>query len=119
MKLAQDGHLDDAVAAFRKALAADPTFFMAAYNQGVILARQGKKQEAVEAFREVIKLRPDFVMGHYGLALILKSMGDPEAEEELRKAHLLNQYVAQPLGRSGTDGAVKPTERNSQPAPAP
>ena len=39
-------------------------------------------------------------MAHFGLAVVLKAMGDPAAAEELRKAHLLNQYVAQPLGRS-------------------
>jgi len=107
IKHTNDGRLDEALAAFQKALAADPTYFMAAYNQGVVLGRLGRTQEAIEAFRTAIRLRPDFVMGHYGLGILLKTMGDRSAEEELAKARLLNQYVAQPLGR-GVVGPSKP-----------
>jgi len=108
IKYTDEGQLDEALAAFRKALAADPSFFMAAYNQGVVLSRQGKKQEAIEAFRTAIRLRPDFVMAHYGLGLALRSAGDTTAEEELRKARLLEQYVAQPLGRDDTAAFSEP-----------
>src|SRR2546429_7088043 len=87
---------------------ADPSFFIAAYNQGVVLVHQGKNREAMEAFRSVIRLRPDFVMGHFGLAVVLKAMGDPAAAEELRKAQLLTKYVAQPLGRSISEMAPPP-----------
>ena len=99
IKLTNEGRLKEARAAFAKALAADPTFFMAAYNQGIVLGRLGKSEEAIAAFRAAIRLRPEFVMGHYALGLLLKSVGDPSAEAELAKARLLNQYVAQPLGR--------------------
>src|SRR2546429_7073145 len=34
---------------------ADPSFFIAAYNQGVVLVHQGKNREAMEAFRSVIR----------------------------------------------------------------
>jgi protein O-GlcNAc transferase len=100
MKLMDEGQLDNALLHFQKALEADPPFFIAAYNQGVVLAHQGKKREAVKAFRAAIRLRPDFGMAHFGLAVVLKGIGDPAADEELRKAQLLNQYVAQPLGRN-------------------
>ena len=99
IKLTNEGRSEEALVAFQKALAADPSFFMAAYNQGIVLGRLGRTQEAIEAFRRTIRLRPDFVLGHYGLGLLLKTLGDPSAEEELAKARLLNQYVAQPLGR--------------------
>jgi enediyne biosynthesis protein E4 len=99
MKDAAEGKLNEALAAFEKALAIDPSFFMAAYNQGVVLARMGEDSKAATAFRTAIRLRPDFVMGHYGLGILLRKMGDPGAEEELAKARLLGQYVAQPLGR--------------------
>ena len=94
-----EGRLAEASEAFAKALAADPTFFMAAYNQGVVLGRMGRTQDAIAAFRTAIRLRPDFVLGHYGLGLLLKSTGDPSAGSELAKADLLRRYVAQPLGR--------------------
>jgi len=72
---------------------------MAAYNQGIVLGRLGRTQEAIAAFRAAIRLRPDFVLGHYALGVLLKTLGDPAAENELAKARLLNQFVAQPLGR--------------------
>jgi enediyne biosynthesis protein E4 len=99
IKCTDEGRLQEAVSAFEKALAADPSFFMAAYNRGVVLGRLGRTQEAVAAFRTAIRLRPDFVMGHYALGHLLRNAGDPSAEEELTKARLLKEYVAQPLGR--------------------
>ncbi len=107
IKYTNEGRLHEALVAFEKALAADPSFFMAAYNQGVVLGRLGRREEAIAAFRTAIRLRPDFVMGHYGLGILLKTAGDPAAEGELAKAELLNQYVAQPLGR-GVLGASEP-----------
>jgi hypothetical protein len=62
----------------------------------------------MQAFRTAIRLRPDFVMAHFGLAVVLKGIGDPAADEELRKAQLLNQYVAQPLGRNPSKMAHPP-----------
>jgi tetratricopeptide (TPR) repeat protein len=100
VKEVAEGRLNDALAAFERALATDPSFFMAAYNQGVVFSRLGRIREAVAAFRAAIRLRPDFVMSHYGLGILLRKTGDPTAEEELTKARLLGQYVAQPLGRT-------------------
>jgi tetratricopeptide (TPR) repeat protein len=100
LKDVAEGRLNDGLAVFEKALTADPSFFMAAYNQGVVLARLGRDREAVAAFRAAIRIRPDFVMGHYGLGILLHKTGDPAAEEELAKARLLDLYVAQPLGRA-------------------
>ena len=108
MKLMDEGQLENSLVRFRKALEADPSFFIAAYNQGVVLVHQGKNREAMEAFRSVIRLRPDFVMGHFGLAVVLKARGDPAAAEELRKAQLLTKYVAQPFGRSISEMAPPP-----------
>ena len=107
IKYTGEGRPEEALAAFRKALQLDPGFFMAAYNQGVVLGRMGKKQEAMEGFRAAIRLRPDFVMAHYALGMLLKAAGDPSAEGELARARLLNQYVAQPLGR-GAVGLSEP-----------
>ena len=107
VQLMNQGKPEEALTAFQKALAADPTYFMAAYNQGVVLGKLGKKSEAIQALRVALRLRPDFSTGHYALGLLLRSVGDASAEEELAKARLLNQYVAQPLGR-GVVEATKP-----------
>jgi tetratricopeptide (TPR) repeat protein len=108
MKLMDEGQLDKALLRFQRSLEADRSFFIAAYNQGVVLAHQGKNREAMQAFRAAVRLRPDFVMAHFGLAVVLKAMDDPAAAEELRKAHLLSQYVAQPLGRNLPEMAPPP-----------
>jgi cytochrome c-type biogenesis protein CcmH/NrfG len=48
---------DDATAAFRTAIAAEPYNVSAAYNLGVALTRAGKKEEAQEAMARFQKLR--------------------------------------------------------------
>ena len=103
LKLMDDGKPEAALEAFRQARHVDPTFFMAAYNEGVVLARQGQKPAAVAVLRDAVRLRPDFVMAHYALGIVLKTLGDPEGDREIEKAHALNKFVAQPLGR---DAAV-------------
>ena len=101
LKLIEEGRLEEALATFKEVSRIDPTLAVAAYNQGVVLARLGRKPEAIESFREAVRLRPSFVMAHYGLAIMLKLTGDPAASEELRRTHLLNQFVPQPEGLGG------------------
>ncbi len=90
VRLMADGRLDDALAAFRHALAENPNFALAAYNMGVVLAQKGQMQEAAEAFRTAIHLRPGFSAAHFGLGLVLKASGDSAADEELRTAQMLD-----------------------------
>jgi tetratricopeptide (TPR) repeat protein len=89
------GELDPALEKFRAALALDPTFAAAAYNEGLVLGRQGKIPEAIESFKTAIRLRPGFVLAHYGLGLVLRLAGDPSADEQLRKAELMKRLVPQ------------------------
>jgi tetratricopeptide (TPR) repeat protein len=90
------GQLDEALAAFRRALAGNPKFATAAYNVGVVLARKGRMQEAADAFRAAIRLRPGFSAPHFALGLVLEASGDPAAEEELRAARTLDELGRQP-----------------------
>ena len=52
------GQLDDAVAAFRKALELEPTFIHFR-NLGMVLAEDGKYSEAAEALNRSIEMRPN------------------------------------------------------------
>jgi tetratricopeptide (TPR) repeat protein len=90
-----EGHLDEAQTAFKKALTMDPSLALAAYNLGLVLTRQSKTQAAIEAFRTAVRLRPGFALAHYDLGILLKVAGDPAASEELRKAQLLHKLVPQ------------------------
>jgi tetratricopeptide (TPR) repeat protein len=86
-----EGHLDEALAAFRSAFTSDPNFAIAAYNVGVVLAQKGEVAEAAEAFRSAIRLRPGLSAAHLGLGLVLKVSGDPAADAELRTARMLDE----------------------------
>jgi tetratricopeptide (TPR) repeat protein len=93
LELMNAGKLDEALAAFGKALGSCPSLAVAAYNQGVVLARQNKTQEAIDSFRMAVRSRPGFVLAQYALGLMLRLNGDPSAEEQLRKAQLMNKLV--------------------------
>jgi len=95
IRLMAEGRLDEALAAFRRALDDNPAFALAAYNMGVVLAHQGQMPEAAEAFRKAIGLRPGFSTAHFALGLVLKASGDPAAEEELRTAKMLDDLTQQ------------------------
>ncbi|HXI39578.1 MAG TPA: FG-GAP-like repeat-containing protein, partial [Bryobacteraceae bacterium] len=86
-----EGHLDEALAAFRSAYSSDPSFALAAYNMGVVLAQKGELAEAAESFRAAIRLRPGLSAAHLGLGLVLKVSGDPAADAELREARMLDE----------------------------
>jgi tetratricopeptide (TPR) repeat protein len=98
VRLMAAGRMDDALAAFRRALAGNPGFALAAYNMGVVLAQNGQMPEAAAAFRTAIRLRPGFSAAHFGLGLVLKTSGDPAADEELRTAQMLDDLTRQPNG---------------------
>ncbi|HKW98595.1 MAG TPA: tetratricopeptide repeat protein [Bryobacteraceae bacterium] len=90
LRLMAQEHLDEALAAFRRALEQNPEFAVAAYNMGVVLAHQNKMREAAAAFRQAIQLRPGFSAAHFGLGLVLKTAGDPAGDEELNTAKMLD-----------------------------
>jgi tetratricopeptide (TPR) repeat protein len=94
----EKNQLGDAAAAFRRALEADPTFAVAAYNLGVALARKGSTAEAAEAFRTAIRLRAGFSQAHLGLGLMLQLRGETGAAEELRTAQMLQELERQRAG---------------------
>ena len=93
IRLMAEGRLDDALAAFRRALEDNPRFALAAYNMGVVLAHKAALPEAAEAFRTAIRLRPGFSAAHFGLGLVLKASGDRAADDELRTAQMLDELA--------------------------
>ena len=96
IRLMAGGRLDEALAAFRQALQDNPSFALAAYNMGVVLAHKGDLKDAADAFRTAIRLRPGFGAPHFALGLVLRVLGDPAAAEELRNAQMLDQLAGHP-----------------------
>lgn len=54
------GKIDEAIAAFEKALQLDPSLAAAHYNLGAAYERKDKLDEARKHFQEAVKLKPDF-----------------------------------------------------------
>ncbi len=79
--------LDQAAAAFRKAIDLKPDYAMAHQNLGIVLIDQGYLDEAVAAWRRAIALKPDLMEVHYNLGHALYDMGRvDEAVAALRQA---------------------------------
>jgi tetratricopeptide (TPR) repeat protein len=54
------GRIDEAIAAYGKALEQKPDYAEAFNNIGVVLASRGRAREAAEQFRKALAIRPDY-----------------------------------------------------------
>jgi len=75
------GKLDEAVAAYREALARSPDFPPALYNLGGALAAKGLREQAIVALARAVAVKPDFVQAHNNLGILLYEAGQWEASE--------------------------------------
>ena len=71
----QSGELDQAAAAFRKAVEVDPTDAEAWDSLGVVLVRAGDEARGVEAFRRALRAVPGHPEAHRNLAVVLDRQG--------------------------------------------
>ena len=69
------GDVPAAEAAYRAALASDPTAFPAANNLGEILADDGHLSLAADAFRRALAANPEYATAAFNLGLVLDRMG--------------------------------------------
>jgi tetratricopeptide (TPR) repeat protein len=76
------GRIEEAEAAYHRAIKLDPGNQHAQSNLGVTLARQGKLGEAVDHFRLAIAASPDFAAAHNSLGDCLRAQGKLEAAIE-------------------------------------
>ncbi len=75
--------LEEAVAGYREALAADPSLAIAWNGLAMALAQQGDLDGAIEAGRKLVELEPDEPLGHTSLSMFYQRKGMiPEAEDE-------------------------------------
>ncbi len=72
---ARSGALDQAAAAFRKAVEFDPTDAKAWGSLGVVLVRAGDEARGVEAFRRALRAVPGHPETHRNLAVVLDRQG--------------------------------------------
>lgn len=94
-RLANEGRLDEALAACDRALAVDRLVAAHHYLRGVILQEQGAPEEAIAALKRALYLDHDFVMAHFALGhLMLRQSRSREAARCFANAHSLLRNCA-------------------------
>ncbi len=90
LDLVAEGHHEQAVGEYRKALAADPTFVDALHGLSRALQDLNRFDEAIEVAKRISELDPDDVLAHTSLSILYQKKGMvPEAEAEGNKARVL------------------------------
>ncbi|MBC9207737.1 tetratricopeptide repeat protein [Roseomonas aerophila] len=85
MALRAEGKLEEALAAYRRALASEPEAPETHFNTGNLLAQMRRPEEAILAFRAALRLRPTHGGSWHNLGAALIAAGRPgEAVEALR-----------------------------------
>lgn len=103
--------LDEAIAAYRRALDLDPNHTLAHFNLGNALRNKGRLDEAIEEYRAAIGLKPDYAEVHCNLGLLLQQQGKyAEGLAELRQGH--EDGCMQPGWRYPSAQWVKEAERD-------
>jgi tetratricopeptide (TPR) repeat protein len=81
-ELHEAGRLQEAEAAYRRALDTHGPDALLLYNLGVLLQDMDRKPEAVETYEAALELDPAMADGHYNLALLCEELG--RAREAIR-----------------------------------
>jgi predicted TPR repeat methyltransferase len=68
------GRIDEAIAAYERAIALEPRHANAHNNLGVLLRSQDRKAEAEAAYRKAVELEPEYVEAWHNLGMLLGSM---------------------------------------------
>jgi tetratricopeptide (TPR) repeat protein len=85
--LQDEGRLDEAIAAYRRALVISPDYAPAYGNIGTAQQAKGQMDEAIRSYERALELSPDFPEIHYNLANALLAKNQPEqATEHFRLA---------------------------------
>jgi tetratricopeptide (TPR) repeat protein len=70
--------LNEAIQAYRTATQADPAYFDAYYNLGLVAAKAGNVQLALQAYESALAVRPKALDARYNFALLLRQAGFPQ-----------------------------------------
>lgn len=90
LDLFAEGRHDEAVNAYREAIAADPTFTDALHGLCRALQELERYDEAVAAAEAIVRLDPEDILAHTSLSILYQRKGMvPEAEAEAGKARVL------------------------------
>jgi len=86
VKARDRNRLTEAVDAFQKSAAADPSLFEAHYNLGVAALEGGDYRRALAAYEQALAINPDSMKARFNFALTLQRAGFPQdAANELER----------------------------------
>ena len=90
LDLMADGRPDSALAEYRSAVEADPSFTDALHGLARAYQDLNRLDEAIEISQKLAALDPDDVLPHTSLSILYQKKGMvPEAEAEANKARIL------------------------------
>jgi tetratricopeptide (TPR) repeat protein len=90
LDLMAEGKLEEAVAAYRESIGADPGFTEAMHGLARALQDLQRYDEAIEVAQKIAELDPDDVLAHTSLSVLYQKKGMiAEAEAEGAKARVL------------------------------
>ena len=104
--LQEQGKLDEAIAAYNKALSIKPDYADAFNNMGVTLKDQGKLDEAIAAYNKALSIKPDYAAARAQCLHQLAHICDWSAIEAAR-SHVTELGI---IGKSVPPFAVLPLE---------
>src|SRR6185369_13949344 len=77
--LAEQGHVKEAIAYYRQAIALKPDHAQVRNNLGVALMSQGNLEQAIESFADALARMPGLAEAHNNLGIALFAMGRNDA----------------------------------------
>ena len=90
LDLMAEGHLEQAVGAYRDSIEADPTFTEAMHGLARALQDLQRYDEAIAVAQRIAEIDPDDVLAHTSLSVLYQKKGMiAEAEAEGAKARVL------------------------------
>jgi tetratricopeptide (TPR) repeat protein len=124
--LEEEGRLEEAIATYKAAVAADPRHAATFYDLGYAQQKASRPKAAIAAYRSALERNPDHAYAHYNLGYLLQQQGAlGAAVASYREAAVLDQdnpYVfynwGEILDRQGDiEGAIDLYKRASDLAP--
>jgi|GEM_PF-4590405 len=88
MRLQAQGHLEEAITMFQRAIALDPGYATPHNDVGIIYETVGRVAEAERAYQAALALNPTYLQAHTNLALLYEQQG----RNELALHHWQQRY---------------------------
>jgi tetratricopeptide (TPR) repeat protein len=96
----------------KQSIAADPSFYEAHYELGILYQDQQKYQDAIGEFNQTVKLRPDFNRAHYRLVIMYTRTNQKQLADEhlaILKQIKKEDAEAEEVGHEPEDDQAKQT----------